>query len=758
MTSSSFPKHNINPAEKGKDWCLQFAKAAYHSYETSVGRKMFMGKARVYDEIKQYMYGRQDTRRYHKAVGVDEETNTTYANIDNRVLAIVSKQRRTALGLLQKSLYNIVATTIDTQARNEVDEYYAQVKAKLLLKRALEEQAPELANHPSLMLDAKDPQDLEELEMQAEYGFKHQMAIEAEDAVNLSFAWNDIARCRDMVFEKLFDEGVAVYKDWLDKNGKPKFRVCDNRNIVCNYCNYADFSDLLYIGEVVEKPFHAFTEDAGNAFTEAEYERIYESAKATFGNVNMPAYQQNGYDKCKVQVLELQWYSVDDYFFESRVTAAGNLIYVPVKYSDRKYNSRNYDYRPVTMVYKAKWIVGTDFIYDFGKMPNPKRNPNKTGIAKLDYHIEVINFDRMECKGIGEDLMTIADQIHLAWLKWQNIQNSLIPYMIEIDLDALENVALGAGGEKLTAKEVLDMAFQNGILITRRQGISERNINYQAVNFIQTNYGEAVAEAWNNLVRVIGMVNEIIGLNELTDSSTPNPKILTNPAMMAVEGTKNALYNIVAAEKRLLLKVANAMVKRMQQAVKKGKVEGYLPALGEGTMKFIQLSPDLDLHEFGIFLEDKLTDEKRQLFVQEVFNYKSQGLIDPTDAILVENEPNLKRAAQMLAYRIDKRKKQMQKEAMQQQQMNGQIQIQSAQAAEQFKQETLQLEYQLKAELLKMEIDGKLMLKQLEVEGKVSVTDKEQTTKERIKDKELGLPPAPQQQIQIEPVTEDEEM
>lgn len=755
MTTSSFPKHNIDPKLKDKNWGLQFIKAAYHSYETSVGKKMFMGKARVYDEIKEYMYGRQDTRRYHKAVGVDEETNTTYANIDNRVLAIVSKQRRTALGLLQKSLYNVVATTIDTQARNEVDAYYADVKAKLLLKRALEQQAPDLANHPSLMLDAKDPQDLEELEMQAEYGFKHQMAIEAEDAVNLSFAWNDIGRCRDMVFEKLFDEGVAVYKDWIDKNGKPKFRVCDNRNIVCNYCNYADFKDLLYIGEVVDMPFYSFAEDAGNAFTEAEYEQIYNSARATFGNVNMPAYQQNGYDKCKVQVLELEWFSLDDMFFESRVTDAGNEIYVPVKYSDRKYDSRKYDYRPVTMLYKGKWIVGTDFIYDFSKVSNPKRSPNKTGVAQLDYHIEAINFDRMQSKGIGEDLLTIADQIHLAWLKWQNIQNQLIPYMIEIDLDSLENVALGAGGEKLTAKEVLDMAFQNGILVTRRQGISERNINYQAVNFIQTNYGEAVAEAWNNLVRVIGMVNEIIGLNELTDSSTPNPKILTNPAMMAVEGTKNALYNIVAAEKRLLLKIANAMVRRMQQAVKKGDVEGYLPALGEGTMKFIRLSPDLELHEFGIILEDKPSDEKRQFFVQEVFKYKSEGLLDPTDAILVESESNLKRASQMLAYKIKKKRELMQKEAIEREQRNAQYQQQSAIVAEQAKQGTLQLEYQLKKELLELEIQGKLMLKQIEVGGKVDVADKETTSRERIKDKEMGLPPAPQ--IQIEPIEIEEE-
>lgn len=762
MSTMNFPKHNISPKEKGKNWCLQFIKAAYGGYKNSVGEKMFYSKAFKYEEIKTYALGRQGTERYHKRMGVEEETNTTFANIDNKVLGIIRKQRQTALSRLQKSTYNIVATAIDTQARNEMDEYYAQVKAKLAMRKAIEEQMPEMANHPLLQLDAKDPKDLEELEMQAEYGFKHTLAMEAEDAVNLGFMWNDIARKRDDVFEKLFDEGVAVYKDWLDAEGKPRFRVCDNRNVICNYVSYPDFNDLIYIGEIVEMPFYVFEQESKGQFSSVDYEEIYNAAKREKNNsANYPAYGEQGYDKCKVWVLDMQWYSVDTMYFENRVNRLGNMIYAKVPYEKaQKQTSKEFTKRTDTMVYKGKWVLNTEFIYDYGTNYDIKRTPNKTGKACLDYHVEAINFHNMEAKGIMEDLIPIADQIHLAWLKWQNIQNTLLPYMIEIDLDALEDVALGKGGDTLSAKEVLDMAFQNGILLTRRRDISERNVNYQSVNFIQTNYGEAVAEAWNNLIRVIGMVNEIIGLNALTDASTPNPKILTNPALLANEGTNNALYNITVAEKRLLMKLANAMVKRMQQAVKKGDVQGYLPALGEGTVKFIKLSPDLEMHEFGIFLEDKPTDEKKQLFQQEILKHKMEGTLDITDAILIESEPNLKRAEKILAYRINKRREQKQKEAMQMQQMNAQVQMQAAAAAEEEKRKTLQFEYQLKGELLKMEIEGKLMIKQAEVGGKVAVTDNEQRTRERVENKKLGLP-AEESQMQQSAMTmppEDEIM
>jgi len=756
--STNFPEHNINPKKKDKAWHLQFCKAAHGAYESNVGQKMFWRRASKYEEIKSHAHGKQSTALYKKRMGVEEETNTTAANIDFKILGIIPKQRQTALGRLQKSAYNIVATPTDTQARNEVDEYFAQVKAKLAMRKAVEQQMPELMNHPMLQMDAKDPQDLEELEMQAEYGFKHQMAIEAEDAVRLGFMWNDIDRMREQNFINLFDDGVSVVKDALDKAGKPVMRVCDNRNVITNYCHYPDFRDLLYCGEVVEMPYHEFMKDSCDWFTEAEYEEIYKhTPNYAQSNTFLPAYGGNGFDKQKVWVLDMEWFSIDEMYFEER-EAYGNTIFKKIPYDKARFNTRKYKSRKDSMVYKAKWIVGTDFIYDYGKQYNIKRSPQRTGKAELSYHIEAVNFNNMEAASVMERLITISDQIQIAWLKWQNIQNTMLPSVLEIDLDSLEDVALGKGGETMSAKEVLDMLFQNGILVSRRRDIAERNINYKAVNFIETNYGSAVAEAWNNLVRVIGMVNEIIGLNAFTDASTPNPKALTNPSLLAAEGTNNALYDIISAERKLNLKMAKAMVKRMQQAMKTGNVEGYLPALGSGTAKFIKLSPDLALHEFGIDLEDRPTDEDRQFLMQQILQNMAEGILDPTDAILIKHEPNLKRAEEMLAYRIKKRKEENQKKALEMQQMNAQVQMQSNAAAEEEKRKTMQFEKDLELrnaiEIKKMEYQ----IKELEYGTKDGISAREQDTKVKIKNKEMGfadVPPVAVPEMMEEEVSEE---
>ena len=53
----------------------------------------------------------------------------------------------------------------------------------------------------------------------------------------------------------------------------------------------------------------------------------------------------------------------------------------------------------------------------------------------------------------------------------------------------------------------------------------------------------------------IQMIRDITGLNEFTDSSTPDGRALTTTAKLAVESTNNSLASISEAEKFLLNKL-----------------------------------------------------------------------------------------------------------------------------------------------------------------------------------------------------------
>ena len=245
------------------------------------------------------------------------------------------------------------------------------------------------------------------------------------------------------------------------------------------------------------------------------------------------------------------------------------------------------------------------------------------------------------------------------------------------------------------------------------------------------------------------MIRDITGMNEMTDGSTPDPRTLTTVAKLANEGTNNALTSIVIGEKRILESLANAVILRLQDVVERGTAQGYIKSLGGNTLKFFKLSPRVALYEFGIFLEDKPTDDQRAMLMQQVQAGQANGSLDIEDAIIIQNTDNLKVAQQLLAYKIKKRREQAQQEAMQQQQMNAQVQQQSAQAAEQAKQQTLQVEAQVKSQLIQVEkeMDMKLLdlkyqyelkLEEMRQYGKIHSKNLENSGKKSVQKLKMG--------------------
>jgi len=168
-------------------------------------------------------------------------------------------------------------------------------------------------------------------------------------------------------------------------------------------------------------------------------------------------------------------------------------------------------------------------------------------------------------------------------------------------------------------------------------------------------------------------------------------------------------------------------------------------------MKFFQMSSNVGLYEFGIFLEDKPTDDQRAMLMQQVQAGQMNGMLDIEDAIIIQNTDNLKVAQQLLAYKVKKRREQEEDKAMRQQQMNAQVQQESAMVAEQAKQQTIQVEGQMKAQLIQVEkeLDSKLLemkyqyelqLEQLRQTGKVVTKQEENKGKKSVTKLKMGQP------------------
>lgn len=704
--SVPFPKHNINPELKDGKWLLQAAKAAWGD---CMGQMIFYHAKELYAELRAYAAGKQTVDRYKPMMNVDKAADTSMWNISWDTRPVISKYMDIIVSIMMNVGRKAIATPIDALAKDKADQYFAEVKAKILMRDALMSIDPQLAQSPYLKSEPGEAQDLEELEMQMNFGFKFNMAMEAEQGIELVQYQNNLPVKRQQVCKDLVHLGVGGYKDWIDENGQACFRDCDPAAVIMSYCRKADFSDKLYVGEVIEPSIAELSQ----YFDDEQIKQIESASTRNNGIFTDRAFSVKN-EKLKAQVLDIEILTWNDIVYSRSINSEGNKVYKKRAYENITNPERikelsgviedgvelpKYFSKKVECWYKIKWVIGTDFFYDYGKVENQKRPKNNLSKSESSYHFQAVNFYNMTAQGMVERLKPIVDEYQMTIYKIQDFKNKWLPYLIEIDLDALEATALGKGGVTWTPEKILDLAFQTRALVVRKKDISGINVNYKAVDIHQTGMAAELQPLMGDLARLLQEMNDVTGLNPVTDGTGSGERKLKATAMLDTQATNNALTPLMFAEKMLFESLSKGCIARLIQAVKAGKVEGVMTALGGNTVKFIQVSPDISLYAWGIKIQDIPTDDDIQLIMQQMGLGEQKDLFRPQDIFIIKSMDNLKAMEQRIGYLYEKRYKEAQEYEKQKIQMANEGNQQTVIVSEQAKQQTLQTEYSLKAEL-----------------------------------------------------------
>ena len=705
---NTYPPPYIDPRKKGYEWILQYCHAAWGDGRAYTPSTMFYyGQTRL-NEIRQYGLGKQSISKYKKILLGDEQVDKSSYTIDWSPISFLTKFREIAISKILQRNYEVECFTVDPLAKSEEDAYYNRMKVKMMMRREAEKAGSELANSPMLAAQSNEPQDESQLEMQMKYGYKHQMAMESELGISLIQYQNNMDEARKRTVENEFDYGLGGYKDWIDERGMVKFREVNPQNLITSYCVKNDFSDAIHIGEVIFLDIS----DLAPYFDTDQMVFILQSVAGKYGNPNnFPVSYVPGkqWDRFKVAVWDLEFKSWNTTVYKKEIDNRANLR---INKSDHA-NMGNPEiieffkgqpepkYIDTTRLvwYKTKWIIGSDMMYDWGLSTNNKVKKSSWWQSECSYHLYAWNFSNMQFSGITERLMTLEDDLCLTWYRLQNLKNKLVPYLIKLDINALEGVNFGKGGKKMTPAELVDFMLQEFIVVYRSTDLLSKNPNYDPARIEATGQLQAFKLLYEHLQAGLQLMRDVTGLNELTDGSTPNAKTLVPVANAAIDSTNNALYLVMNADKQLVNSLCDAIVTRIQVAVKLGKVEGYAKALGSDTVRFYQISPDISNYELGIFVRNAPTYEERQAFIADLNLKDSQGLIDPADKLIVMKTPNLTQAGELLAFNIKKRKEEQHQQQMElvQQQTQGNAQV--IQMGEQAKQQTIMMQHQADMEL-----------------------------------------------------------
>jgi len=741
--TNGFPSHTIDSNLKDKNWITQYLKAAWADFSTYYPNQMYNGRDK-YHEIKLYMYGKQSVSRYKKLLQPREVANEdqSWININWDILPIIPKFRRIALATLLKTDFAISVDAVDPVAQDDKQKFYADNAAKIILKKEFEKQGvdPEIVPDPEM-----DASSMQELDMYMNYSYKHRMAIEMEQGLELIMSLNKFENERIKVVEDLHDWGIGGYKEYFDAQGNIKIKRINPMNLVMSYTTDPNFKDIQYIGEVTEMTIADLKQMAGDKISDEDYQMISEKYANKYNTSSAMRDLNNNndgiYDGFRIKVLDLEFFSYNSMVLEERVNSKGNTVVgraakAKANRSDKKYSKTDYK-----VVYKGKWIVGSNVFFDCGLATNMKRAKSSLTDTSLSYHIAAPNMYQMSTYSLGDQMKSLADQIQLAWYKLQNVMLRARPRGIMIELGALEGVPLGKAGRALKPMEILDLYNQTGNLVYRRLNDEGQASNYKPIEELDNGIGNEAVQYFNIIKQNIDLLRDILGFNEITDGSTPDPRTLNGVAKYASESTNNSLDFIKRAERDLLERLCYDLTLRIQDSAINGTISGYIRALGSESVQFFKLDPEVSAYECGLKIRQKPTEFEKEKLSRRIEQAIQSNQITLADAMMIENLENLKYAEVLLGYRIKKNQEETQQRAMEAQQMNGQIQQQSAAMAEQAKQQTLQMETQAKMQLIQMEKQlesqllaqkqqGEALMEQGRIEGKINVSKIESDSRE----------------------------
>jgi len=699
QTAYNFPSHDLPADEKGADWCMQYLRAMYTEATTRQYAKIFFAARDQYKELREYALSKQSVLPFRKWLTGSDSQDKTWVNINWSIPTIGSKYRNILVNKLLSREFNITCTPVDPEAVDETAKWFSGMKAKMKLREMAQKVNPELLQTSALTKRGDDPEDMDDFQMRTQLGLKTKLAMDAEMGVQVVFQQNNIYEERKMVVEDLVDWGVGIYKDGVDENDMVTIEHVDAMKFVCSYCRRGDFKDMTWGGQL---KYYTLS-DIAPYFSPAELKDMAENVAGKNGNPRTVPYNfaAADYDKFRVLCLDGEWLTYNYEYYKRSYDSNNNYGFRKKRPDKRdgkamtevagsakpKFQRDTYD-----DVYKGIWIVDTNYVFKYGRATDQKRKKSSIKKTCLSFHVCAPDFYEMNALGVMERLKPFIDKYCQLHYKIENFVNKWIPYIIKIDISALENIPLGKGGKKLTPRQVLDMLAQTHMLVTRQKnaisGMPERN---EPVSVEGTQMAQEINVLDQQLERTIQGMRDVTGLNEVVDGTGPADRTNVPAQRQAEQGSNNAINHFAKADSRLLERVAESSLLRLQRVLRRKPVSGYVHALGSNYIKFVQVSPDISLHEYAIALQDRPDSELKQLILQQVAIKDQQGLIQPEDYFMIMNMTNLKEVELKLIYSSKKRIEQQQQQAQANQQQTIQGQMQAAQTAEQEKQNTIRI-------------------------------------------------------------------
>ena len=726
--SKAFPNPLATQEEKlAQEYGMSYAKAIESQWNgSSPDDSAINRRNREFHKNRKYANGTQDVDIYKRLLNnLDPNNNDgTLLNMDFSPVPVLPKFAKIVTNkVLSRNMYpNIEA--IDPLSTSFRDK--EKKKIQMLVKNR--QLLMDLKKSHGLVVN-QDPESIPETLEEAEIFLGTNVKIDAEVAAQLAtqatLVWN---KFNETTFRRAVGDLVSCGMSVVKRSNDPSYGITlkyvDPKDFVHSYTEDPNFSDISYAGSVSRVSISDLKRMAGDKLTEEQYKQIAEKSSSKYGNdssrLNRTHYDNQakrtayGYDEYIVEVLDFEFLSTDTMFFEEKENQYGNVGFFNRGFSYKEKTGGVFKRTPhtleITNVYGGMYVLGCGYLFDYGIKTNMPRNMHDLSRTRMSYSAVATNLDNMVPKSMIGNTKGFADMLQLTHLKIQQAIAKAKPDGLIIDIEGLENVQLGKGGE-LQPLELHDIYEQTGVFYYRSKnpeggfqnppireiGNSIRNIN-ELVNL------------YNHYMR---MIRDVTGINEAMDASSPKGDALVGVREQAISAGNNAIYDITNASIVLFQSVCEDIVKCLQVLPKESVIfQSYSNAVGKENMGVISSFENLPMFNFGVTVSKNMDDRERQFLEQSIQMSLQQQAIDLEDAMAVRELKDVEQAEKLLSLRRTKKQQQKQKIAQQNSEMQSQQAQQAAQQASQARQQEIQMESQIEMQKIQAKAQADIQVAQ----------------------------------------------
>ena len=660
-----------------------------------------------FHRLRLYARGEQSVQKYKDELSINGDLS--YLNLDWKPVPVIPKFVDIVVNGISSKNYDIKAYAQDPDSIKKRTGFAANILKDMLTKPLLDKIKGTLGANMYSSPDPDNlPEDKEELEIRMQLSYKQEIEIAEEEVINQILDNNKYPLINKRLNYDLVVLGIAATKTNWNKAEGVTIDYVDPANLVYSYTEDPNFEDIYYVGEVRSVTLEEVKMQFPH-LTKADLEEIEKYP----GDVNYTRnYYGQDYDTSNVQVLYFEYKTFSNQVFKIKQTDVGleKALEKTDDFNPPESDTFSKVSRSIEVLYSGAKILGHEKMLEWKLAENMTRPFADTTRVQMNYAICAPRMYKGRIESLVSRITGFADMIQLTHLKIQQVLARLVPDGVFVDVDGLAEVDLG-NGTNYNAAEALNMYFQTGSIVGRSM-TQDGDMNRAKIPIqeLQTSSGSGKIQSLIQTYQYyLQMIRDVTGLNEARDASTPDRDALVGLQKMAAANSNTATRHILQSSLYLTLRVCENISRRVADSLNFPlTASSLMQSISVSSVETLKELQNLNLHDFGIFLELEPDDEEKAQLEQNIQVALQSGGIDLEDAIDLRQIKNIKLANQSLKY---KRKKKLDRDQANQQaniqaqaQANGQLAQETAMAEVQKQQAITEQKIQLEQSKLQFEI------------------------------------------------------